>query len=304
MSIQDNLDFNRYASMAEKYLNPSSAGAGVPALTATVSVVLTIFYIASLFNDNLVEKMCLFPDALFSLPEFPRLNTYPLVHAGFLHIFFNLVSLWAPMAQFETLNGTFHTALVLSALSLVTAISYCLLGFYFFPDTSVLGCSGWVFSFIAYFSYVNSLQHKTIRFFGRFDIPTITVPFVFLGFVFLMVPNSSFVGHLLGIIAGFVMAKGFLVPLTVLPMDLISKVEVAAHKLIELIPHQLHYIRESDVKNGRYKYDNLSLPLYTTDAAVPMASGDARVIGEAAEAGEAGSPETFKGPGHVLGTSS
>ncbi|VEU21300.1 DEKNAAC102361 [Brettanomyces naardenensis] len=288
-SVQDNPNIRKYIDLANGYLRPAS---GVPALTFVVTLFLVGVFIVSIFDDTLVDNWCLFPEALFDF-ELTRFTTYPLVHTGFLHLFFNLVSLWAPMAQFEKMNGTVHTALVFNILSVIVAVPYCILGYFFYSDTTVVGASGLVFSFVAYFSYVNSLRHKTVKLFGRYEVPTISVPFVLLGIVFLLVPNSSLIGHFLGIIAGFILAQGWLAPLTVPPIGLIEKIEAFLHRLIDLIPRQISYIKEIDVKDGRYQEDNTSLPLYNTDNA-----GAPPIVAPRPVA----TVDAFQGPGHVLGT--
>lgn len=251
---------DRYRDLAASYISPSS---GIPALSFVVSVLLVCLYIFSIFDPEIDDSWSLNSDSVFHPTQFYRFNTYPLVHAGFAHIFFNIIALWAPLCEFERQNGTVHTALVLSILSVSVAIPFCLISSMFFPDVSVLGASGWVFSFVAYFSYTNSLEHRTIRLFDSFEVPTLSVPFIMLIFVFLMVPNSSLLGHFLGICAGFVLAKGWFVPLTVPPGNIVGKIEEKLSSLIAIIPSCFLYTKEDSVKGSRYSYESTSLPLYT-----------------------------------------
>ncbi len=295
LGLQDDGFLRRYAAKGQSYVFPTN---GIPIETTIVCTGMIVVYIASLFNEEIRSDMALRPDSLFHITELPRLSSYVWVHSGFFHIFFNVLSLWAPLAEFERTNGTFHTALVLSILATAAAVPYCLFGSLFFPNTAVLGASGWVFSLIAYFSYVNSLDHRTVKFFNSWEVPTLSIPFIFMLTVFLMVPNSSLIGHFLGIVVGFILAKGWFVPLTVLPFNLMDKIEARLSALIDRLPGIFNYVRESSVKDSRYKYSSSALPLYTQEDNISSWPLHLSTNGNGGR--EESGP--FKGTGHVLGT--
>lgn len=295
LGLQDEGLLRRYAAKGQGYVFPTN---GIPIETLIVCVCIIVVYIASLFNGNIRSDMALKPDSLFHISELPRLSSYVWVHSGFFHLFFNVLSLWAPLAEFERTNGTFHTALVLSILATAVAIPYCLLGTLFFPNTVVLGASGWVFSLISYFSYLNSLSHRTVKLFNSWEVPTLSIPFIFMLTVFLMVPNSSLIGHFLGIVTGFLLAKGWFINLTVLPFGLMEKIEGRLSRLIDHLPGIFNYVRESSVKSSRYQYSSTALPLYTQDE--NLSSRPLRLSTDESSHEDNAGP--FIGTGHVLGS--
>ena len=79
-----------------------------------------------------------------------------MLHLSLLHLGINCWALLPLLSAFELQNGTVRTGIVLNALGTVTGVLYILCSFVFFPSGSVLGSSAWVFSFLAYFSYLES----------------------------------------------------------------------------------------------------------------------------------------------------
>lgn len=79
-----------------------------------------------------------------------------MLHLSLLHLGLNCWALLPLLSAFELQNGTVRTGIVLNALGTVTGVLYILCSFVFFPNGSVLGSSAWVFSFLAYFSYLES----------------------------------------------------------------------------------------------------------------------------------------------------
>lgn len=73
-----------------------------------------------------------------------------------LHLLLNSWALLPLLSSFELQNGTVRTGIVLNVMGTITGVSYILLSFIFYPEGAVLGSSAWVFSFLGYFSYLES----------------------------------------------------------------------------------------------------------------------------------------------------
>ncbi|ESW97556.1 putative membrane protein [Ogataea parapolymorpha DL-1] len=221
-----------------------------PALSTGLCVFLVLVYLYSIANPAILDKWSLTPWTLYNL-ELSRLTTYPLVHANFVHLLFNVVSLYGPLCQFEVQNGTVHTAIVLNFLATCVAIPYCLCGMLFFPTTSVLGASGWGFSMLSYYYYLQAQTAENTRIY-TVDVPTTMIPFILLLVVGVLVPSSSFIGHLFAILAGYALGYGYLKHFTNPPFRIVERVESALAGVIGRLPPQIHYIREQDVSSDRY----------------------------------------------------
>lgn len=180
-----------------------------------------------------------------------RLSMYPLVHNSFFHLLFNLISLVSPLSQFERSHGTVYTGITLNNLALFTAIPYCIFGMLFYPKNAVLGASGWVFSFIGYFALKQSETRPTITISGNLSLPTLYIPVIALVLMGVLVPGSSFVGHFFGLAVGYILGLGYFDKLLEGPSKVVIFIEGKLGWLIGLIPSQLNFYKEVDMKENR-----------------------------------------------------
>jgi membrane associated rhomboid family serine protease len=138
-----------------------------------------------------------------------RIVTSSLSHLSFMHIGFNMYSLY----QFGILEHTLGTLeyLKLSYILLVGSMIFIIGSAYWTArlvgDTRQqqvwsLGYSCVVFGIMTVFSQLGSGE---ISMFGV-PLPSIAAPFIALGITQVLVPNASFIGHLAGIVVGFLYA--------------------------------------------------------------------------------------------------
>mmetsp|Transcript_14054 Transcript_14054/g.55362 ORF Transcript_14054/g.55362 Transcript_14054/m.55362 type:complete len:254 (+) Transcript_14054:55-816(+) len=136
-----------------------------------------------------------------------RLATGQLSHHGVVHLAFNVTSLWA-IRNLELERGSvdlLRCSLLLVALSgLGTVLFYgCL------PRQERERRYGVGFSAVLFGLMVMYTMHsESSRFFGIVYLPMYCAPFVSLIVTQVLVPNSSFSGHLCGIMAGYVVWAG------------------------------------------------------------------------------------------------
>ncbi|THC98831.1 hypothetical protein EYZ11_001678 [Aspergillus tanneri] len=106
-----------------------------------------------------------------------RLNTYPLIHIGFFHALLNLLALTPLLERFEAEHGTLTSvALFIGPLSTFPA------GLYLLVEKVIL--------------------HRNTAVVGA-RIPTWTSPLVACVMVSILMPNTSFLGHLCAIAIGY-----------------------------------------------------------------------------------------------------
>ncbi|EDO17369.1 hypothetical protein Kpol_1060p25 [Vanderwaltozyma polyspora DSM 70294] len=269
---------------------------GKPPATLTSLFVLVIFLI---FMVNIVYPinllLSLSPGSLFSLQCY-RLLTYPLVHLSLAHLLFNSMAMMIPLNIFEMTHGTLYTLFTLMFSSLVCGLVYCLVGSVLFPNVAVGGASGLIFMLIAYFSWKESTVHPRYQLFStQWSIPTQYSPLFLLLLISILLPGSSFWGHLLGLLLGYAMAwKETWFAKFMPPSWILIKLDQLLSTIIDSLPSWLKYYKEEEIqRQEEYSsiFDSImeTLPLYN-DA-------------ETTTNNNSGSTNNFVGEGRVLGSS-
>ncbi|KAL5323432.1 hypothetical protein ACEPPN_007968 [Leptodophora sp. 'Broadleaf-Isolate-01'] len=176
----------------------------LPLFTRGIILVIVLLWIAGMQSVWDVQKWgSLIPEEI-GLSSMYRTNTFPLVHAGFFHAFMNILALTPLLERFEAEHGTLTTlALFMGPLSTIPALLYTFIerGL-FHMNTTILGASIWVFTLIA-MEAVKTYKSNPYFMLGTTQIPTWITPFVMVLFVSVLVPNTSFLGHVCGLAFGY-----------------------------------------------------------------------------------------------------
>ncbi len=129
-----------------------------------------------------------------------RIITSGFLHAGLLHLGFNMFALWVLGSQLETVLGRLRYALLYGVSLLTGALGVMLLS----PDTLTVGASGAIFGLLGAAAAGQKAQGIDLRDSGLAGILMINLLFTFL------VPGISIGGHLGGLAGGFVVGWLFL----------------------------------------------------------------------------------------------
>lgn len=193
----------------------------LPLFTLGIGAAMVFFFLAGIAFD-IVGAFSLRPSNLWAF-ELSRLTTYPLAHVGLLHILLNMAAFVPLCGRFEQRHGTLRTlAMFLGPFESVPGILYCLLdGPILRHDTSIVGCSGWVFTLLAIESTLSPDKHVVIA--GR-RIPSWSVPLILTLAATLLLPGSSLLGHLCALGTGHVFGSGR-VDFLLLPLGVCNFVE-------------------------------------------------------------------------------
>ena len=140
--------------------------------------------------------------------EWWRTVSSSLSHIQILHLAFNLVTLWSTgfMEQSQGSLLYFQINFLLFMFSeIAMIISYYVMSKYlnkgeYVKNMYAVGYSAILFGFMGFACMKNNGNYPV---FGAV-IPFYLGPFIMLLLISLMIPNASFVGHLSGIIAGFI----------------------------------------------------------------------------------------------------
>ncbi|KAI5291800.1 putative rhomboid protease [Ascosphaera aggregata] len=193
-----------------------------------------------------------------------RLNTYVFIHNGFFHAVLNMIALTPLLERFEAEHGTLTTvALFLGRFYLLVE------GVILKRDAGVVGASVWVFLLFASEVIKTWKSHPHFAL-GTYHIPTWTTPLIACVLVSIFISNVSFLGHIAGILVGYLYGLGllkFLVP----PEKVLRYVEGK----LNLLGRLPHYVSVDQKTYGRYGI----LPTNNSDSAsdagasIPMNGG-------------------------------
>ncbi|KAK6461620.1 rhomboid protein 2 [Scheffersomyces coipomensis] len=277
-----------------------------PALTVGLTIFTFFLYIIDDFflSFYLAHKFSLSPQSIGEF-DLNRVSFYILYHKNILHWLFNVVTLFTPLAIFERNHGTVHTGITLNLLAVVTAIQYTIVGLFLYPDTSVIGLSGIAFSFLSYLAFNESKLRKTIHLFHYnnrdYTIPTLYTPVITLFLCLILIPGSSFFGHLFGLTSGYLLSFGyikFLYPPPKVVLFIENKLSGAIAKLDGLV---IFYKEEDNHREISYtSHFDKDLELGSFFNSLTSSTGITATSTSTTTAA-ATEQTTFRGDGHVLG---
>ncbi|KAJ0340792.1 hypothetical protein COL154_010178 [Colletotrichum chrysophilum] len=139
------------------------------------------------------------------------MNTYPFVHVNFIHVILNLAALTPLLERFEAEFGTLTSiALFIGPLSTIPAVVYVLIErFLFKGNVSVMGASVWVFLLLG-MEAIRTYKTNPYLTIATHSIPTWTTPLILVLVVTALVPGTSLLGHLCGVLVGYLFGLGYL----------------------------------------------------------------------------------------------
>ncbi|RYE83816.1 MAG: rhomboid family intramembrane serine protease, partial [Methanosarcinales archaeon] len=181
-----------------------------------------------------------------------RAVTACFVHGGILHLVFNMTSLYAISGVEAAAGSYFYTKTTLLLLLVAELVSIALVstlarwwGMTSALEQRAVGYSGILFGWSAIIAKWNPTAQ--VAFMGLIPMPAWVSPFASLFLIQLLVPNASFVGHLSGIIAGFLIAFNAFAWLTgywfwtlVAWMSVACLLSLKAHPAVRMSWLQLH----------------------------------------------------------------
>lgn len=146
-----------------------------------------------------------------------RLVSAAFIHGGILHLLMNMMALRQLGITLEQSLGTLPFIGISLLLTLVSGLIYTLgsnvlyfiLKDYRWVNSCAVGYSGVLFAYMVIGIKLGD-PNQTRSIFGFFQVPAWIYPWVMLGILQILVPNVSFMGHLAGILSGFMYSFGFL----------------------------------------------------------------------------------------------
>ncbi|PWY88446.1 Gaa1-domain-containing protein [Aspergillus heteromorphus CBS 117.55] len=214
----------------------------LPLFTRLVLLAIIIFWLLELQTVwSVVQWGSIIPEEA-GFGTMYRLNTYPFIHLGFFHAFLNVLALTPLLERFEAEHGT------LTAVALfIGPGAYILIEkFVLHRNTAVTGASIWVFLLLGS-EAIRTFKSNPYFSLGPYKIPTWTSPLFACALVSILVPNTSFLGHLCAILVGYLLGLGalkFFVP----PEKILRWIEGK----LNLLGRLPHYVSVDQKTYGRY----------------------------------------------------
>lgn len=220
----------------------------LPLFTRGIIVAIIFFWLLELQTVwSVTQWGSLIPKEI-GLGTMYRLNTFPLIHMGFLHMFFNTICLVPLLERFEAEHGTLNTlALFLGPLATIPAALYIIVDMVILRyNTAILGASIWVFLLLG-IEAIKTYRSNPFFEISTYKIPTWTTPIALIFVTWVLVPNTSFLGHLCGLLVGYLFGLGYLKFLA--PPEKILRWIEGKLNLLGRLPH---YVSIDQKTYGRY----------------------------------------------------
>ncbi|KAF2144649.1 uncharacterized protein K452DRAFT_266638 [Aplosporella prunicola CBS 121167] len=228
----------------------------LPLVTRLILLVVVALWVATFANAGLREKCALIPDQV-SLTAAYRLNTYPVTHLGFFHVFLNILALTPLLERFEAEHGTLVSLVLFTGpFATFPGILYILIERGLLrSNTAVQGASVWVFLLLSAEAVVTHRANPSFAI-GPYKIPTWTTPLIFIVITSALVPGTSLLGHLCGALIGYLWGLNYIRFLA--PPEKILRWIESKLKLMQRVPH---YVSVDRSTFGRYGVLPSSTPL-------------------------------------------
>ncbi|WYZ43041.1 hypothetical protein EsH8_VI_000740 [Colletotrichum jinshuiense] len=183
----------------------------LPLFTRIVVFIIVAAWIAGIQSVWDLRKWgALIPDQL-SFTSSYRMNTFPFIHQNFIHAILNVLALAPLMERFEAEFGTLTSiSLFIGPLTTIPAVLYVLIErFLFKSNVPVMGASIWVFLLLG-MEAIRTYKTNPYLTIVTYSIPMWTTPLILILVVTALVPGTSLLGHLCGVLVGYLFGLGYL----------------------------------------------------------------------------------------------
>eukprot|EP00002_Diphylleia_rotans_P013117 TRINITY_DN2555_c0_g1_i2.p1 TRINITY_DN2555_c0_g1~~TRINITY_DN2555_c0_g1_i2.p1 ORF type:complete len:433 (-),score=89.36 TRINITY_DN2555_c0_g1_i2:215-1513(-) len=204
----------------------------IPIITRYIMTLCVSVYVFGLIFGQYTFELCMSPYMVAYQYEVWRLLPSVFLHGGILHLLFNMMAFIPMGKQLELIIGStnfFHLIMVFSILSNILTILISLIALYNplypYPNFMVqcgIGFSGVIFGLIVIQTQTSRAETQSI--FGFFTVPTKYYPWILLIVLQVIMPNVSFLGHLCGILCGYLYMMGYLNGISLSPTT-VAKIE-------------------------------------------------------------------------------
>ncbi|CAK9795334.1 Rhomboid-related protein 4 [Anthophora plagiata] len=179
----------------------------IPPATLITIILQVLLYVGVIKVPWNAEEVCISAIKIFKYHDWNSFIVSNFEHGSDMHLYYNMISLILKGSYLEPMYGTmnFVTLLVIFSLgcsAMYTGLGYALMqltGDYGYYTQCAIGFSAVLFALKV---LVVCEEHDRIHDVGGFRVPSKIAVWVELILIHLLVPQSSFIGHLGGILVG------------------------------------------------------------------------------------------------------
>lgn len=179
----------------------------IPPATLITIIVQVLLYIGFIEVPWNAEDACISAVKVFKYRDWRSFFVSNFEHGSDMHLYYNMISLILKGYYLEPMYGTMNFAVLLAILSLGCSAMYASLGYGLMQVTGDFGyytqCAiGFSAVLFALKVIVVCEEHDRIQNVQGFRVPSKFAVWLELILIHLLVPQSSFIGHLGGILVG------------------------------------------------------------------------------------------------------
>lgn len=179
----------------------------IPPATLLAIIGQVLLYIGLIKVPWNAEEVCISTIKIFKYHDWKSFIVSNFEHGSDMHLYYNMVSFILKGSYLESMYGTTNFVLVLAVLTFGCSTMYAVLGYalmqltgdYAYYTQCAIGFSAVLFALKI---IVVCEEQDRIHHVGGFRVPSKIAVWVELLLIHLLVPQSSFVGHLGGILVG------------------------------------------------------------------------------------------------------
>jgi len=183
----------------------------IPLLTRSVLILCVGMFLVEFVTLGympFVRAFCISTSNILKDVQLYRVFLAQVQHIGLIHLAMNMIS-YLPMATLmERKIGTFQFFYAHVLFTVLNSVLYVIIGKIFSLNSCGAGLSGIIFSILVV--DVSASKEPTQSVLGLFSVPTSIYPWVLLITMSVIMPDVSFVGHLCGIVSGYLYSFGLL----------------------------------------------------------------------------------------------
>lgn len=142
-----------------------------------------------------------------------RVVTYCILHGNIAHLLLNMIALLQLGFLMENRMGPVFFLKAIGLVNLIATVLYCAMCYALdltlsqslFINTITIGFSGILFGLLSIESIRGGISNATkVSLYGIVNVPKWTVPWCLVALMYILIPTSSLLGHISGIVAGYI----------------------------------------------------------------------------------------------------
>jgi membrane associated rhomboid family serine protease len=220
----------------------------------TISMIVIYIIQFCLIDGNMTSWLSFWPRAIVERGQLWRLITATYMHLGIFHLAMNMMSFTFTAISLEGAIGTLSFLYHIVIFGIISDIVHIVIAYILLlggdpttVDSQAMGFSGVLFALIVIDINLSGGEQRSI--FGLFLVPSWTYPWVMLLVMSLMLQGVSFLGHLSGLITGYLYQWGVLSYLAP-PSEFFGRVE---RKICCCCVNRLGYLTTDGRRQGEYQ---------------------------------------------------